>query len=98
MGDGDTPIFITLSILMILLGVLLPIVQQAIDGGSVPQNNVNALQGNDTNFITGVITFLGFVGSVFFWYFPTLPFIIGLIKIIITIAWWYMLVRLIRGV
>lgn len=92
----DTPIFVLLSIILLLMGFLLPLVDIAVNGSGT-SNNIQE-GNNDTGFLTGVISFIGFMAQALFWYYPALPFYIGIIKLVITYTWWYLLIRLIRGI
>jgi hypothetical protein len=91
-SDINTGIFICLTILMVVLGFVMPLVCEVV-GDTGHSNNVNNIDNNKGGM--GLLDFVTLMLTALFWYWGALPVYIGLIKIIITIAWWFCLVRII---
>ena len=106
MADSDTGILFGIIIFFVLLGAVLPFINEFNPQGS-PFSETNLTTGfngedlapADYNVITAVVKISGSIISMFFWTFGAIPFYIDLIIFIpIRFLLWYLVVRLIRGV
>ena len=91
---GDAEIFSVLTVILFILGSMMPVVHSFATGeGS--DNQVENTEGMivDANVIGWRNTFDS-LAKAFFWYYGELPFLLNMIKIIMNIIWLYLLIRI----
>jgi len=99
---GDTSILITIVIIFVFLGALLPFVHAAFGQPETDLNVGNIPFQSGDEFTEDDITVTGVIGSIFlmfFWTFGAIPALLDLLVFVpLRIGFVYLLFRAIRGI
>lgn len=101
MADSDTSLFMTLLIIFVLMGTLLPFVTTAFSQQANTYDVEGVQDAVGQGLTTNPVTVLDVVLSIFlifFWTFAIPALVEVLFLLPMRILFWYLFVRLIRGV